>query len=564
MRTYGRVSITEKSYCIEAEPHILAKLKRLFPKIDKKHVGKAYLTQSFENARDLEWFCGRHSLDFDADAFAKMTDQAREFDRNEQDFSMFLRGDYKPPEIKGMAIPPREYQAFATTLYLKRKSLLLGDDLGLGKTCTSIASFTEPATLPAIVVTMTHLQRQWAREVNKFIPHLKPHVARVGTPYDLRNVLIDDVGGRFRGNPDVFILNYHKVSGWADYLAEWGSSIIFDECQELRKTDSLKYAASKGVADRMKYRLGTSATSIFNFGGELFNILNVISPGCLGEANEFYREWCNDSGDNAIVKEPKVFGSYLRENGIMLRRTRADVKRELPPVQKIVQEIDADQKALDSIKDAAHELAKRLLAPVEAKKGDKMNAAEQLSNVVRQATGLAKAPHVADFVRLLVESGEKVVLVGWHRAVYEVWKSRLHALRVALYTGSESAPEKDAVARSFMEGSLDVLILSLRSGAGLDGLQTISRTMVFGELDWSPAVHGQCIGRLNRDGQTDGVTAYFMVSDTGSDPIMADVLGLKLAQADGIVDPHAELIEDQRVDEGAIKRLAEGYLLSKK
>jgi hypothetical protein len=49
-------------------------------------------------------------------------------------------------------------------------------------------------------------------------------------------------------------------------------------------------------------------------------------------------------------------------------------------------------------------------------------------NLLRQATGIAKAPFVADFVRLLVESGEKVLLYGWHREVYSIWRDKLKDL----------------------------------------------------------------------------------------------------------------------------------------
>jgi hypothetical protein len=38
---------------------------------------------------------------------------------------------------------------------------------------------------------------------------------------------------------------------------------------------------------------------------------------------------------------------------------------------------------------------------------------------MRQATGIAKAPYVAEFVKLLLESEQKVVLFGWHRDVYD-------------------------------------------------------------------------------------------------------------------------------------------------
>lgn len=56
------------------------------------------------------------------------------------------------------------------------------------------------------------------------------------------------------------------------------------------------------------------------------------------------------------------------------------------------------------------------------------------------------------------------------------------------------------------------------------------------------------------------VMAYFLVTDVGSDPIVADVLGIKLEQSEGVRDPDAELIEKLEIDEQHIRRLAENYL----
>lgn len=82
-------------------------------------------------------------------------------------------------------------------------------------------------------------------------------------------------------------------------------------------------------------------------------------------------------------------------------------------------------------------------------------------------------------------------------------------------------------------------MLSLRSGSGLDGLQgTPCSAVVYGELDWSPQVHRQTSGRLHRDGQIKPILAYYLVAQSGIDPIMLDVLGVKRQQALGIEDPH--------------------------
>ncbi len=326
--------------------------------------------------------------------------------------------------------------------------------------------------------------------------------------------------------------------------------------------ERLRARAAEHIARAADFRMGLSATPIYNFGGEMFSVLDVLRPDALGTRDEFIREWCTDLGNDRLsVKHPKAFGTYLRDEGLMLRRTRADVGRELPELTKVPHHIDAEPEALERIHGSAAELARLILAGTGLARGEKLRAAEELSYLLRQATGIAKAPFVADFVRLLVESGEKVVLYGWHRAVYDVWAERLKDLSPVFYTGTESPKQKDEAKAAFLaDGPSKVLVMSLRAGAGLDGLQGHCRTVVFGELDWSPGVHEQCIGRVHRDGQPDKVVAYFLVADTGSDPVVADVLGLKKAQIDAMRDPEGGLIE--RLDAGGdrVAKLAAAYL----
>jgi hypothetical protein len=64
-------------------------------------------------------------------------------------------------------------------------------------------------------------------------------------------------------------------------------------------------------------------------------VLDVLRPGELGTRSEFTREWCGEQRTLEATppsRTRKAFGSYLREQGIMIRRTRADVGRELPAV----------------------------------------------------------------------------------------------------------------------------------------------------------------------------------------------------------------------------------------
>ena len=265
----------------------------------------------------------------------------------------------------------------------------------------------------------------------------------------------------------------------------------------------------------------------------------------------------------------------------MLRRTRQEVGRELPPLTRVPHYVDAHLGALHEVSAACRELAlyilgqgekpEHLLRPVqEGDEGDPVEASSrnsghllasrELSWRLRQATGLAKAPFVADFVRMIVESGERVVLYGWHREVYRIWMERLANLSPVLYTGSETPREKDVAKEDFLAGRARILVMSLRSGAGLDGLQAACRTVVHGELDWAYGVHEQGEGRVYRDGQSDPVLSYFLTTDVGSDPVVMDALGIKREQLEGVRDPNAALVRKLQIDPERVKRLAEAYL----
>jgi SNF2 family DNA or RNA helicase len=152
--------------------------------------------------------------------------------------------------------------------------------------------------------------------------------------------------------------------------------------------------------------------------------------------------------------------------------------------------------------------------------------------------------------------------MGWHRAVYDIWLRELADLNPQMYTGTESGTQKLHAKEEFLSGRSNLLIMSLRSAAGLDGLQARCSTIVFGELDWSPGVHHQCIERLSRDGQENPVMAMFLVAEDGSDPPMMGILGLKASEANQVIDPTLG-VQTAYSDESRVRLIAERYLSKK-
>ena len=101
-----------------------------------------------------------------------------------------------------------------------------------------------------------------------------------------------------------------------------------------------------------------------------------------------------------------------------------------------------------------------------------------------------------------------------------------------------------------MGGETDLCVISLRSASGLN-LQRAS-CVVFGELDWSPAVHSQAEDRAHRMGQKDSILCYYLVAPQGSDRDMQDALGLKVSQFVALMgDRTPDMLDAQRAQTAA-------------
>lgn len=549
-RTYGRLEsatdLRERGVwrISDLEPHVAIRLKQLFPKVPKHSAGPFDLPRDNVTAADLWWFTQRYPLAVTDEDWALIEAGRDAYNQIQAELERILMPDYQPPAIMGLkeGFKLRPYQHATVELARARKFLLIGDEGGLGKTWQALGLLaSEPGALPAAIVCDPHMQIQWER-VTQEITYLRAHRITQARPYDLPEA-------------DVYIFRVSQLMGWTDIFAQgFFKAVVFDEPQSLRTgTATAKGSAAKVLSDHAAYRLGLTATPIYNYGREMWHVLQFIDESVLGDWDDFNREWCDVTGR---IRDPKALGTYLREQYVLVRRLKSDVGLQLPQVSRIVEPIDYDAKAVKSVEDLAARLAIKATTGSFLERGQ---AVRELDLLARQATGIAKAKAVANFVRILVETGESVLLVGWHRAVYDIWLEELKDLAPAMYTGSESASQKNNELQRFLDGETPVLIMSLRSGAGVDGLQHRCSVVVFGELDWSPGVHQQVIWRIDRDGQTKPVMAFFLVSDDGSDPPMMEVNGVKASEAKQIIDPHLGVTVAP--DAGnAMKKLIETYL----
>lgn len=548
-RTYGSLRLLRSERTWElagVEPHVSIRLKQIFPRIPKAAVPPYRLPHTDMLDADIDWFMSRYPLAVSDEDREALTGGRLAFEINIAEIERILLPDYRPPAIAGIRPGQvvRQYQHQAIELVRRRRSLLLGDEGGLGKTYTAGGLLcAEPQALPAAVVCDAHMQKQWREKLTTFTT-LRVHIVKKGKPYDLPPA-------------DVYVFRVTSIAGWSTIFATGlFKAVIYDEPQSLRTGSSTaKGHAAKILSENVLYKLGLTATPIYNYGTEMWNVMQFIDDQVLGSWEDFYREWCNDKGR---ITDPKALGTYMREQHAMLRRLKGDVGQELPKVSRIVEHVEHDAKVVASAEALARHLALRATTGSFRERGE---ATRELDMMMRKITGVAKAPAVARFVEILVEAGEKVVLWGWHRDVYDIWLKHFEraGLKPVMYTGSETASKKGRHLDDFLHGDANPLIMSLRSGAGVDGLQHVCSVGVYGELDWSPGIHQQCLWRIDREGQTKPVSAFFLVTDDGSDPPIMDVLGIKASEATGIVDPHlgVQVVDN---DDSNLRTLVKRYL----
>lgn len=517
---YGTLSYNRRSKCwtIKGEPCVTEMAARLFPGSERRR-GEARFTANRRIIGDVNWLMMRYPLEIaprDRELWKNALAQAREHVLLRMNAEKLPRRS-TPPEgtFEGEL---REFQKEGLSFLLANPRTLLADEMGLGKTVQALACLAAAKEFPALIVVPPHLLRNWQTEITRFL-RLEGKPARVCVLTGLKPYQPPEA--------DVYIIHYLLLRGWKQALPQMGfKAVVFDEIQELRHGGTEKYSAASLLAEECERVIGLSGTPIYNKGSEIWNVVNILDYHCLGDWESFTRAWCDGYG-NHLVRNPALLGEHLRREGLILRRTKEEVLAELPPKRRLVQEIDSDDKVYcELMRPVMDQLGSLLALHPDAR--ERALLEEQVGRGERQATGVAKAPFVAAFVRALEDSGEKVLLFAHHHAVMDIYRRELAAYRPVFITGRESTTQKEEAVARFMEGKTNLCVISLRAASGLN-LQRAS-CVVFGELDWSPAVHSQAEDRAHRMGQKDSILCYYLVAPQGSDRDMQDALGLKVSQ----------------------------------
>jgi SNF2 family DNA or RNA helicase len=425
---------------------------------------------------------------------------------------------------------------------------LLADEMGLGKTVQTLSYVsTEKQTFPLLIVAPLVTLKNWEREIQKFVKKK----SRNGRIIESESPSITSIRtGKSKELPqsDVYIINYELLLKRSDDIEKAGiHTIVCDEVHNLRSKTTQKYKAIKKLAalSSVQYRIGLSGTPIYNRGSEIWPIIDILKPGLLGSFKEFCEYFCyvDDKGKAIVLENKRASLRNELQKHVMLRRKKSDVLKELKDKVRYKEVIAADTdfylEELDKIWKKLESEQKQ--AQTEFSKSASYHRAIQSE---RQIAGLAKLPHVINFVKNIMEIEESVVVFCHHKVIHKLLNESLEEFSPVTIIGGQSDETRQDQIDKFQKGESKLMIAGIRAGnVGIN--LTRAKYVIFAELDWSPAIHRQAEDRLHRIGQKNTVFAYYLIGNGTLDDHVASILVDKSYEIDAILDETSDTYENK-------------------
>lgn len=439
------------------------------------------------------------------------------------------REEEEVPDLpEALAGTLRDYQwAGVQWLYRRMReqgAALLADDMGLGKTLQALAAIRlwkqhGSGGGPALVVCPATLLGNWRDEAKRFVPELTVLVMHGPKRKEYFEVM---------EAADVIITSYALLDRDQEaYAAIDIGVMVLDEASAIRNPDTLAAKAACGL--RASARIAISGTPVENGVRDLWSIFQFLMPGYLGGREDFrlrYELPCqSEVPDMAAVERLR-----WRTSAMMLRRTKQEVAKDLPPKLESVVWCDPSARQREHYQSILRHGVEKVEA-LRKQSGEHAGRMQMLTVLLRlrqsccdlrllgeQPDGLSLAEFSSKLARLMELLAE--AQRGGHRVlVFSQFTSMLALIREALddedidfcYLDGATQDRSSVVKRFQQDDGPPVFLISLKAG-GYGLTLTAADTVVLFDPWWNPAVEAQAADRIHRIGQTKPATIYKMIT----------------------------------------------------
>ncbi|AIR91400.1 helicase [Pseudomonas cremoricolorata] len=428
-----------------------------------------------------------------------------------------------PPERLMASLRPYQQQGLNWLQALRELGVggVLGDDMGLGKTLQTLAHLLlekQAGRLqrPALVVLPTSLVPNWIDEAQRFAPDLR--------------VLSLHGPGRSKyfaqlAEYDLVLTTYALVPRDLEHLRgqPW-HVLVLDEAQNIKSSTSKAASALREL--QAQQRVCLSGTPVENNLGELWSLFHFLMPGWLGDQKAFNRDYRTPIERHGDTERMAHLARRIRP--FLLRRTKEDVARDLPPKTEMIHWVelsDAQRDTYEAVRVAMDEKVRDEIARNGAARSqivilDALLKLRQVCCDLRlvKSSQLKPAQHetgklgsLLQMLDELLSEGRRILLFSQFTSMLALIEQALvkRGIRYSLLTGDTR--DRRAPVTAFQNGDSEVFLISLKAGG--TGLNlTAADTVIHYDPWWNPASENQATDRAYRIGQDKPVFVFKLIT----------------------------------------------------
>lgn len=425
------------------------------------------------------------------------------------------------------------YQDVAADRMASRERFGLHDEMGIGKTATTIGAINKSFSDRGVVICPAMLRQNWIKEFAKF------------DKYGLRIVKaksIHDYVAWMRGRFQVLVCSYEHATKWSKNFVEQGEYIDFmalDEAHYLKNIDSNRTKAiigsksgEPGIERFAQHAWHITGTPMTKGPMDAYTFLRFVratntDPDTF--AKVFFRTEMGAYSTRYYVKDDMLptLQQLLQANSIRL--SHQDVGLELPPIWLTETTIDAEAGALDEIAKAILDypfIEEQIVEAIRNNDITLLNAAHIAT--VRRLVGKAKAAAYAPMFKMELDAGSSIkrvcFFVHTEPLLFVYNHLRKYGYNPVMLTGDTPESERQRNIEAYMSDPNVGPILSNMTvgGTGLTLVEGNETDIV--ESAWIPSTNAQALKRVHRYGQTREVHGRFItLADTIDEAVNATV-----------------------------------------
>ncbi|MFF1830267.1 SNF2-related protein [Paenarthrobacter sp. NPDC058040] len=430
---------------------------------------------------------------------------------------------------------PYQLEGFNWLSFLYKHSLggVLADDMGLGKTVQAIALMCAAKELavsngndraPFLVVAPTSVVSNWASEAQRFAPGLV--VRTVSETFAKSGLLPSEA----MAGADVVITSYalFRIDYDAYAYFQW-AGLMLDEAQFVKNHQSKAYQCARKLPSRFK--LAITGTPLENNLMEFWALTSIVAPGLFPSPKRFaenYQKPVEKNGDSAQLGKLR-----RRVRPLMMRRTKEQVIKDLPPKQEQVLEVVLNPRHQKVYQTHLQRERQKILGLIDDVNKNRFTIFQSLTLLRQLSLDASLVDSSLAAVRsskldVLFEQLEDIISEGHRTLIFSQFtgflgkvRERMDAEGIEYCYLDGSTRNRGDVVSEFKNGTAPVFLISLKAGGF--GLNLTEADYVF-LLDpwWNPASEAQAVDRTHRIGQARNVMVYRLVAkDTIEEKVMA-------------------------------------------